>query len=405
MNLLDRLEFCQQAITRHRFRSAMLMLSVVIGICAVIILTSLGEGARQYVLDEFRQLGSNVLIVLPGRKETSGGLPSFHGESARDLTLADAEALERLSGVIKTAPLIAGLTEWSFESRHRESFTIGTSQVFFRIRQLNVQRGIPLPSIEVGEAQAVCVLGSKLKQELFGAQPALGEWVRAAGTRYRVIGILEDKGQAMGMDMSDAVLIPVASSQKLFNQEGLFRVFVEARPGSDIEDLKRRIEHLMRDRHQGDLDVTVITQDSIMGAFNKIFDILTYALMAIASISLLVSGILIMNVTLISISQRTEEIGLLKALGASRREIRLIFVTEALLITLVAALVGLVMAYVLLAAGRYQWPQIPFQAPLWAVWSALAVAVVSATLFSWLPASKASRLDPVSALTQTQARK
>lgn len=142
-----------------------------------------------------------------------------------------------------------------------------------------------------------------------------------------------------------------------------------------------------------------------MGAFNKIFDILTYALMAIASISLLVSGILIMNVTLISISQRTEEIGLLKALGASRREIRLIFVTEALLITLVAALVGLVMAYVLLAAGRYQWPQIPFQAPLWAVWSALAVAVVSATLFSWLPASKASRLDPVSALTQTQARK
>ncbi len=403
MKFSDTLQYCFDAIVRHGFRSAMLMLSVIIGICAVVMLTSLGEGARQYVLDEFRQLGSKVLIVLPGRKETSGGLPNFHGESARPLTLEDARAIQRLPGVADTAPLIAGLTTWSAGARHRESFTLGTTEAFFRIRQLTVRRGTVLPAGAPDQAVPVCILGSKLKQELFGSQAALGEWIRSGGMRFRVVGILEDKGQAMGMDMSDAVIIPVASSQKLFNQEGLFRIFVEARAGVDMPNLQHRVETLMKARHQGELDVTLITQDSIMGAFNQIFDVLTWALMAIASISLLVSGILIMNVTLISISQRTEEIGLLKALGAHRQEIRRLFVTEAVLITLMAALIGMALASGLLALAQHQWPSLPLQPPPWALWSALGVALASATLFSWLPASKAARLDPLTALNQTRA--
>jgi putative ABC transport system permease protein len=399
MRFFDLASYNFKAILRHRFRTFMMLIAMSIGVIAVNLLTGLGEGARLYVLGEFSFLGKNTLIMLPGKKETTGGMPPITGESPRDITLADVEALSHVPGVARIAPLIAGSAEVSFGSRHREAVTMGTNANFFTIRKLSVKQGKALPDIPNHQAEAVCVLGNKIRQELFGSQQALGQWVRAGNRRFRVIGILEERGQTVGMDMSDIMLIPIASAQMLFNQEGLFRVFVDIKALSALEPTKNRLIRTMKERHEGEEDITIITQDAVLSSFNDIIQTMTFAVGGIGAISLLVAGILIMNVMLITVSQRTSEIGLLKALGASSGTIRLIFLSEAALIALAGGLLGLVISESLIWLASSVYPSIPFTTPWWAKVSSLSVAAGTAAIFSWLPAQRAANLAPVDALT------
>jgi putative ABC transport system permease protein len=330
-------------------------------------------------------------------------MPPITGLATRDLTLGDAEAIARLPSVRRVAPLQAGQVEVNAGNRSREALTLGTSHEFFAIRQLDVIQGQILPALPLGQAVAVCVIGANLRDELFGSHPALGEWLRAGDRRFRVVGVLADRGESLGMDFGEMLIIPVASAQVLFNREGLFRLFAEMRGPQFIDSGKRQIVEAIAARHEGKEDVTVISQDSLLAAFDGILEALGLALGGIAAISLLVAGILIMNVTWIAVSQRTAEIGLLKALGARPAQVRALFVGEAALLALAGGLIGLGLSEALLWGARQLW-EIPLQTPAWARVGSLLLALLAALLFAWLPASQAARLEPLEALRPPGAR-
>jgi putative ABC transport system permease protein len=399
MRLADLLSFSSQTLARQRSRGIMILCAMGLGVAAVLALTALGEGARGYVMNEFTSIGKNILIMTPGRKQTTGGMPPVSGSSARDITLEEAYLLtRRISAIEALAPLIIGSARVSYNERAREVMALGTTSVFMEMRHLNLAQGTNLTAGDFRRASGDAIIGEKLKRALFDTQSALGEFIRIGDSRFRVVGVLAGRGDAMGMDLSDAVIIPVAAAQRLFNVSGLFRVMMSLRDGYTVAEVKKRIELAMQNFHQGELDITVVSPDSMMATFDSILLAMTLAVGAIGAISLLVAGVLIMNVMLISVSQRTREIGLLKALGASSRDIMRVFLTEAMLMTGAGALAGVIVGQALVWGGRLAFPDIPFHTPLWALFTAVAVAMLTGLAFSWLPARRASLLQPVDAL-------
>ncbi|MFL0796913.1 MAG: ABC transporter permease [Cellvibrionaceae bacterium] len=420
MKLLDLLQFSFNTLMRHRLRTFLVAFAVAIGVAAVCLLTALGEGARRYVVAEFSNLGSNLLIVMPGRTETTGGMPAIYGATPRDLTVNDALMLARISGVKRTAPVFAGtaLVESNLleasdgfnkspqsspqnnTQRSREVIVLGSTPDIFPVRHLALAQGKPLPDSSFKKASPVCVLGSKLKWELFGHRNAVGQWVRIDSRRFRVTGVLAERGQSLGMDLRDMVIVPVQSAAQLFNTQSLFRVLMELEPYASEDEVKRGISRVIKERHQGDDDVTVISQDSVLAGFENVLELLTVNLGVIAGISLLVAGVLIMNISLITVSQHRQEIGLLKALGANNHLVKKLFVTQALLVASIGAVAGVVLALSLLYIARIAFPVFPLYTPLWAPPAAIFVAIVCGVIFSWWPSKRAAALQPVLALRE-----
>ena len=377
MRFGDLLHLASESLVRARLRSIMMLLAMAIGVAAVVVLTSLGEGARRYVTGEFQALGTDLLIVLPGRSETTGVQPGmFAGETPRDLTLDDARSLLRIPGVERIAPLVIGSVPVSAGELSREVPVIGTTAEFLVVRNLSMAQGSFLPAGELDRDMAVCVLGSKVRSELFPRGPAVGATVRIGERRFRVIGVLGDTGRAVGFDLQEIVLIPVSSALQLFNSGSLFRILITGtRPRRDAARAAGRARRSSPERHQGEEDVTVVTQDAVLATFNRIFTALTLTLAGIASISLAVAGILIMNVMLVAVSQRTAEVGLLKALGARGSQITALFLAEAVLLSVVGACCGLVVGYAAdWVIGRV-YPALPLGPPAWAVVMAVLIAV------------------------------
>jgi putative ABC transport system permease protein len=398
MRLADLFAFSIRALTGFRLRSLLTLLAMAIGVAAVVLLTTLGEGARRYVVGEFASLGSDLLVVLPGRNETSGGPPPLTGDAARDITLDDAQALLRSPSVLQVAPLNIGSAPVSAGSREREVMIMGTTADYFAVRHLDVAAGQILPEASFDRAAAVAVLGASVASELFDRRAAVGQWIRIGDSRFRVIGVLGSEGQSLGFDMAEAVMIPVASAQALFNREGMFRVLIATKGRDWLASGKADVERIMRERHQGEEDVTVITQDSVLATFDKLFVALTLAVAAVGGVSLVVAGILVMNVMLVSVSQRTSEIGLLKALGATAQQVLWLFLVEAALLSLTGGVVGLVGGLSMTQLLVALYPSIPWAAPAWAVGAALGVALLFGMLFGLMPAWRAAQLDPVLAL-------
>ena len=262
----DSILFAGAVLRRYRFRTSMMLLAMTLAVGSVVAFTALGEGARGYVRNEFASMGTNLLVVMPGRKETTGGGgPPPIGTATRDVTLADVKALHtRLHGAQRIAPLMAGKVEVSANARTRDVMVLGTNADYFAIRELMVMNGNVFPEIDNDVAQPVCVIGSKVREELFGNQQAVGEWVKMGDRRFRVIGVLSGKADGSGFDLSDGALIPVASAQILFNREGLFRVIVQPRAYYDIDKLQQELLAAFRELHQGEDDVTVVKPDSMM---------------------------------------------------------------------------------------------------------------------------------------------
>ena len=399
MRLIDLVLYTFLALRRQRFRSVMLLIAVGLGVGAVIVLTALGEGARGYVMGEFAFLGTDTLVVFPGRKETTGGMPPITGTAARAITLEEVEVLERtVPGVTSLAPIVIGNGPVSYKSRERESLVVGTTAAFFAIRQLEVGQGSTLPGLALSEGKQVAVIGQKLKKELFDNRRAIGQWVRLRDYRFRVIGVLTGTGDSFGADLSEAIFVPVASAQSVFNVHGLFRVMMKVRDNYQVEEVKSQISTRMQELHEGEQDVTIVSPDAMLSTFDDILQALTLGVSGIAAISLVVAGILVMNITLMSVKQRTAEIGLLKALGAPAAQVRTLFLTEAVLIATAGALLGMLVGRLLVAVGRHLYPSIPFATPGWALWAALGLAIGTALVFAWLPAQQAARLEPVDAL-------
>jgi len=401
MRPTDLLAFSWTIVAGNRGRTLLILLAMGIGVAAVVVVSALGEGARRYVLDQFGALGTNLVIVMPGRSETTGGMPGFlTGETPRDLTLDDAFALLRSRAVRKIAPLIVGAGEVRWGAKLRESPVLGSTAELLDIRHMSVAQGVFLPPGDPRHAAPVCVIGAKLREEIFGPRTALGEWLRIGDRRFRVIGVMAQQGQSLGFNTDEIVIVPVTAAQALFDTESLFRILVEAKSREQVVPAKDDVIEILRLRHEGERDVTVITQDAVLATFDRILRALTLAVGGIAAISLAVAGILIMNVMLISVTQRRREIGLLKAIGATGAQIRLTFFTEAVLLALGGAALGL-------AAGKTgEWlvaqvyPQIPFAAPWWAMAAAPLTAIATAALFTVAPAARAAKLDPVAALSR-----
>jgi putative ABC transport system permease protein len=396
---LDAAGFAFQSLRRTPARSGLMLLAMGIGVAAVMVLTALGEGARRYVTGEFASLGTNLVIVIPGRSETTGASPAlFAGETPRDLTVADAAALTRSALVSRVAPIMVGSAAASYGSRTREVPVIGSTADMLEVRHWKLAAGGFLPRGDWGRGATVCVIGEKIRSELFGAGPAVGQWLRIGDWRFRVVGVLASEGRSIGVDVQELVVIPVASAEALFNSQALFRVLVEARSREAMPRVTQWVLDTLRERHQGEEDVTVITQDAVLATFDRIFQALTMTLGGIAAISLGVAGILIMNVMLVAVSQRTAEIGLLKALGADRRQIIVLFLVEAVLLSVLGAVVGMLAG----AAGSWGigriYPALDVVAPGWAIGAAAAVAIITGLVFGIMPARRAAQLDPIRAL-------
>jgi putative ABC transport system permease protein len=400
MKSADISRFALRSLSGYPLRTSLTLLAMAIGVAAVVVLTSLGEGARRYVARQFTSLGTHLLIVLPGRSETVGGPPPLLGQIPRDLTIADSQALLRSSAVGRVAPVMIGSAIVAFEARSREVMIMGTSEAMLEIHNLSIGQGRFLPAGDIDRAEAVCIIGHKLRQELFANQPALGRFVRIGERRFQVIGVLAKKGQSLGLDMGDMALIPVASAAALFNQASLFRIFVQARDRDAIPRAKEAILSIIKERHDGEDDITVISQDAMLATFDKIFKALTLTVAGIAAISLAVAGILVMNVMLIAVSQRRAEIGLLKAVGAPGRQILTLFMCEAAFLSFLGAVAGLIIS----VGGRWAiarlFPDFPVAVPDWAPFAAVGVALGTGLLFGTLPARRAAALDPVVALSR-----
>lgn len=400
MKTTDVLRFASFSLAGARTRTILMIVAMAIGVAAVVVLTSLGEGARRYVMGQFSSLGTNLVIVLPGRSETTGNPGMLLGETPRDLTLDDALTLTRSRAIRRIAPLTVGAAVVTTHKRNRETPILGSTAEMLAIRHMSMGQGQFLPGGDPRLASPVCVLGDKVRKELFGNQPAIGEWLRIGDRRFRVIGVLASQGQSMGFDTDELVIVPVASAQMLFNTSSLFRILIEARSRESIAHAKQDALDILAQRHDGEKDVTVLTQDAILATFDRILRALTLAVGGIAAISLSVAGILIMNVMLIAVSQRTQEIGLLKAIGAAPAQIRTLFFAEAALLSSAGALAGLALGLLgSFTIGRL-YPVLPSVPPWWAVVAAFGTALATGILFSVAPARRASRLDPVESLAR-----
>ena len=400
MKTFDVLQFSFRAAVGYPARTLLTLLAMAIGVGAVILLTALGEGARLYVTREFTSLGTHLLIAIPGRSETTGGPPPLLGETPRDLTLEDALALKRSSAIRRVAPVAIGSAPVAWQQREREATIMGSTAEMFDIRQLSMAQGRFLPAGSPSRGSAVCVLGYKIKRELFGNSSPLGEWVRIGGRRFRVIGVIAAKGQSLGLDMGDIAIIPVASAQMLFNTSSLFRILIQAGGREAVPRAKKAILNIIQDRHEGEDDVTVITQDALLKTFDRIFNALTLTVGGIAAISLAVAGILIMNVMLISVSQRKTEIGLLKAIGSPRSQILRLFLSESAVLSLIGSGLGVVLALVGTWASLRFYPNFPVTIPWWALTAATLVGMLTGLVFGVLPARRAAGLEPVEALSR-----
>jgi putative ABC transport system permease protein len=398
---LDVARMSLQALERYRLRTAMLLLAIAIGVAAVVLLTAVGEGARRYVTGQFSSLGTELLIVLPGRAQTAGGgsvQGLLVGETARELTLEDTLALTRSPRISRVTPLVLGAGTASSGARERDITVLGTGAALLAIQHWVMGSGRFLPESDLDDAEPVCVLGATVARELFPARSPLGDWLRIGDTRCRVLGTLAEQGLAGGFDVDETVVMPVASAQQIFNTSAVFRILVEAIDRDAVGAARRDIIEIIKQRHAGEEDVTVVTQDALVATFDTIFNMITMGLAAIAAISLVVAGVLIMNVMLVAVSQRTAEIGLLKAVGARNRQILVLFLTEAACLSLLGAFAG-----VLLGAGgiwlmKLLFPVLDFAAPPWASAAAVGVAILSGLVFGILPARRAAALDPVNAL-------
>lgn len=396
MRTRDFLHLAARALSAHRLRSFLTLLGIAVGIAAVILLTSIGEGLHQFVLKEFTQFGTHIVKVTPGRQGARGGPPGLPA-TTRELTLDDAAALERAPFVTGMSPSVSGNAEVRAQGRVRRTFVIGVGADMQRAFSMTVRMGRFLPHDDPDNPRAFVVLGAKLKQELFGRDNPLGQRLQIGSERYRVIGVMEPKGQFLGIDLDDTAYIPVARALALYNRTGLMEINLTYEESVAATRVSAELKKILVARH-GREDFTLTTQEDMLATLSNILGILTTAVGALGGISLLVGGVGIVTIMTIAVTERTSEIGLLVALGATRRTILGQFLGEAVALAAVGGLLGLALGIGIAQLVGLLVPALPVAIPWRFVLAAEAVAVAIGLAAGVLPALKAVRLDAVEAL-------
>jgi putative ABC transport system permease protein len=397
MILRDGAFLALRAITAHRMRSGLTLLGIAVGIAAVILLTSIGEGIHRYVLAEFSQFGTNIIGVAPGRVKTGGAAPSGLPTAVRPLTFDDARALRRLPGVVAIGPIVYGNAEIEGNGRTRRTTVYGVNEDALQVFNMTVASGQYLPPDEWENARAFVVLGNTLKRELFGADNALGARLRAGSLQFRVVGVLAPKGQFLGIDLDDTAFIPTSRAMELFNKEGLAEIHVSYAEGASSSAVAKTVRATLTARH-GREDFTITTQEDMLRTLGNILDILTMAVGALGSISLLVGGVGIVTIMTIAVAERTSEVGLMLALGARRGTILGLFLAEAVVLAAFGGVFGIVLGVGLAQLIHLVVPALPVHTPLLYAVLAIVLASLIGLAAGVLPARRASRLDPLESL-------
>ena len=399
MNWLETFRVALGAILSNKMRSGLTMLGVIIGVMAVILLVSIGEGAKVFITRELSGLGTNLLIITPGKTSTSGG---FHPPSAgtvRKLTYDDAVALKRRAWLLSDAvPIVLGTGTIKFENRTRDTMIIGTTPEFSRVRNLFVEIGSFVSQANVDAREKVVVLGRTVKEELFGSENALGRVVTISDARYRVVGVMRKKGMSLGWDVDDVNFIPVTSGQELFDTDALFEILASTPRAEDTSRAIEQIKDILVRRHARKEDFTIQTQGAMLETMGTILSVLTAVLGGIAGISLLVGGIGIMNIMLVSVRERIREIGIRKAIGARNSDIMAQFMIEAVTLSGVGGVIGIVLGMGIALLIPVFVTVLPTSVSLWSIAMAFSFSMAVGVFFGVYPARRAALQDPIQAL-------
>lgn len=395
MHWYDGIKWVFKAVLGSRQRSGLTTLGIAIGIAAVAMLTSVGEGLRVYLLDSFSQFGTRIIAITPGKVTTQGMAGMLN--SIKPLTIENSEALRDLPFIDAVVPVVNGTARVEAGQYGRDTNVLGVGHEAAMAWRMQVAQGRFLPADDPVSARAYAVLGAKLKHELFGARSALGELVRVGGMRFRVIGVMESKGQMLGFDLDDMVFIPAARALQLFDRESLMEVDVIFNERSTGAEMNARIKQRMIALH-GLEDFTLFTQEDMLASLNKILGFLTLAIAALGGISLFVGGVGVLTIMTTALRERTAEIGLLCALGGTRRQTLLMFLGEAILLAGTGGVLGIALVMGLVGAAHWLAPGFPLALNPFYLLVALLLSMLIGLLAGIAPAIHASRLDPIEAL-------
>jgi putative ABC transport system permease protein len=399
MMLGETIRTAWRSLTSNRMRTALTGLGMVIGVAAVVAVLSVGEGAQSQVEGRIRSLGSNLLTVRP---ESARG--AVRSGSVQTLTIEDAEALRQIPGVAHISPEVSGNAQLRYREQNRSASVVGVMPDYLQVRALEIGQGLGISELDVRERQRVAVIGSTIAKELFPNESALGARMQIRGVAFRVVGILAEKGDSGFMSPDEMVLIPISTHQgSLFGQDHLSSIGIAVATEPEMALVQSAAEQLLRLRHKlrddQENDFQIRSQTEMLATLNSVTGTFTALLGSVAAVSLLVGGIGIMNIMLVSVRERTREIGVRMAVGARRRDVLLQFLVEAVVVSLFGGILGLALGYgaATLIAKLGGWPTI---VPSYAVMMSLAVSVSVGLLFGVGPARRAAKLDPVEALRQ-----
>ncbi len=396
MLLRDFLHLTGSSVIAHRLRSFLTALGIAVGVAAVVLLTSIGEGVHRFVLSEFTQFGTNLVAINPG-KVTTGGISMGVFGTQRPLTIADAQALKRLPYAKAVVAFVQGNAEVEAGNRSRRTTIYGAGAQMPEALQMAVKSGRFLPDDDPTAPRAFAVLGSKLKQELFNEQNPLGQRITVGGYRFRIIGVMESKGNVLGFDLDDTLYIPASRALSLFNRNTLHEIDLLYDDQTAIETVVNGIRATLTARHGRD-DVTITTQQQMLEVLGSVLNVLTFAVGAIGGISLLVGAIGIVTIMTIAVNERTSEIGLIRALGAKQSQVLSLFLGEAIVLSALGGLAGLGLGIGIAQLLHLSLPGLPVHTSWFFVALAEVIAISIGLLAGVLPARRAARLDPVEAL-------
>ena len=396
MTAADQLRFIWQSVSGAPLRSLLTSLGISIGIAAVTLLTAIGSGVQQFVLAEFTQFGTHLIAITPGKASTTG-ISGALINSTDPLTLEDAAQIRTVTGVVDVVPMIQGNVEIETRQRQRRTTLYGVGPAMPEVWQIHTGIGHFLPDDSAGQSRPLAALGSKTAHELYPDSSPLGQRIRINGEPFRVVGVMQPKGQMLGFDLDDAIYIPTQRALNLFNRDGLMEIDVRYQENQPASSIAERIRKLLLRRH-GKEDFTLITQEEMLSTLGNIMDVLTVAVGALGGISIFVGGIGILTIMSISVRERTGEIGLLRALGATRQQINRLFLTEALVLGSLGGISGVAFGLGIASLVQIFIPALPLQIDWRFISASLGISVITGLLAGIGPAIKAARLTPVMAL-------
>ncbi len=394
MNIFESFRLAFNGLNSNKMRSFLTMLGVIIGVGSVILLVSIGQGAKSYITGEIQSLGSNLIFVLPGKIEFGGGQ---HPSGENKLSLDDVRLIKRKAKYLKyIGAEIENNDNVKYGNKIRSIFVRGITSNIDKILNYSMTKGKFITESQVGGARKVVVIGKTTAEKFFGSGEPLGKRITVASQKFTVIGVFGEKGQSMGTDRDDVVMIPITAAQSLYGLDRVSYILVEAKDSGSIDSAIKEIKQIMGKRLKPN-EFTVSSQGEMLGAFKNILSILTLMLAGIGGISLMVGGIGIMNIMLVSVTERTREIGVRKAVGAKTYDILIQFIIEAMTLSVLGGIIGISLGTGVSYAIRVL-SSLPSEVTIWSVSIAFFFSAFVGVFFGVYPAWKASRLNPIDAL-------